>query len=393
MVKKVLLVGSSFSAVPILLKLKSRGYHVSVCGSIASDPCHQLADASYSIDYSDAEAVIGLVNSQHFDFIVPSCNDFSYLSCAEVAQKFGYPGFDPYPVAVSLHTKSRFRHEARTCGLKAPSSFQVEQGEPVTLGGLALPVLVKPTDSFSGRGVTKVVDKTALAGAVGEAFAHSRNGLVVIEEFVEGRLYSHSAFIQDRKIVFDVFADEFCTIYPYQVDCSCHPSSLTLSVQDAVRSEMSKLIDHLHLTDGLLHTQFIADDSGVWIIECMRRCPGDLYYWMIELSTAVDYLDLYVRPYVGECMPTDIRSPPAKFIGRHTISVAKPIVAGMFTHRIPAQQVRIVPLKTSGELLGPAPFDKLAILFAEFAGQAEMQAITPNMANLVSINTPQDLQL
>ena len=390
MIKRALLVGSSFSAVPILFRLKSRNIHVSVCGSIAEDPCHGYADRSYFIDYSDKDALLRLVRAEGFDYIVPSCNDYSYMSCAWVAQHCGFSGFDSFDVADILHTKARFRRMMRDGGLRSPRFVHLDENAPVSSGDLTYPVLVKPTDSFSGRGVTKVGSPADLQHSVSHAVASSRSRGVVIEEFVDGNLYSHSAFIKDRNIAFDVFVDEFCTVYPYQVDCSCHPSSLSDQIKDAVRAETVKLMNHLNLTDGLLHTQFIASGGAFWIIECMRRCPGDLYYTMIELSTSVDYIDLYVKPFVQEEIP-DVTAPSnPRCIGRHTISVSSPVAAFMYSHSIPAKEVRTVPLKESGKMLKAAPFDKLAILFAEFDSRDEMHKITPNLASHISIYPPWD---
>jgi hypothetical protein len=51
----------------------------------------------------------------------------------------------------------------------------------------------------------------------------------------------------------------------------------------------------------------------------------------------------------------------------------------------------VVPLKESGFKLDPAPFDKLAILFAEFDDRKTMHEVTPNMAELVQIRTLGDV--
>ena len=55
-----LLVGSSFSAIPLFFALKRRGLRVEVCGNLPGDPCHQYADASHAIDYSDREALLAV---------------------------------------------------------------------------------------------------------------------------------------------------------------------------------------------------------------------------------------------------------------------------------------------------------------------------------------------
>lgn len=389
--KRALLVGSSFSAAPIFFLLKKRGLHVSVCGSLETDPCHQYADASFYIDYSDREALLSLVESEKFDYVVPSCNDYSYMSCAWFAERLGYPGFDNFDVATIIHTKNEFRRITQQYDIPAPRANRQQGDLPVDVSGLEYPLLVKPTDSFSGRGVTKVLDASKLSVAVDTARQASRSGEVVLEEFVDGALYSHSAFIHNREIVVDFFVDEFCSVYSYQVDCSNHPSRLVSGMQSKIRATMTQLIKRLDLQDGLLHTQFIANSEQYWIIECMRRCPGDLYGSLIERSTGTAYMDYFVRPFLGEVIHHDAKLVSYKPIGRHTISVQNPVSTYTFSQSIPALNVHITPLKNSGERLKEAPFDKLAILFAEYPDLSTMLDVTPRLAEFVSLESLEEV--
>lgn len=389
MPKRALLVGSSFSAAPIFFALKSQNMHVSVCGNDRTDPCHQYADASYFIDYSNPDALISLIAQEKFDFIVPSCNDYAYMSSTLAAERLTYPGFDAYEVALTLYNKRLFRIFTQQYQLPTPKFLQINANEINKSLALNFPLLVKPVDSFSGRGVTKVNSINELTEAIALALKSSRSEEFVVEEFVEGELHSHSAFIQDGKIITEFFADEFCTVYPYQVNCSNHPSLLKTAVKQAVALAIQKLVSLLKLSDGLLHTQFIVNQNQFWIIECMRRCPGDLYGKMITLSTDIDYINLYIKPFINQKLP-DINQDQSfeyKMIGRHTISVVEQMASFSFSCNIPSKQTQIVPLKCSGELLRAAPYDKLAILFIEYLHQQQMQEITVNLDQFVSIQT------
>lgn len=383
--RKVLLVGSSYSAAPIFFALKRYGLHVSVCGKLKSDPCHQFSDASFYVDYSKWKDLNQIVESEKFDYLVPTCNDYSYMACVPIAEKHGFYGFDRPEVAAFLHTKNEFRRSSARYGLRAPRYISLTEGEVVELQGLQPPLLVKPVDSFSGRGMTKVVDSAQLSQAIKYAVQESRSRKVVVEEFVGGDLHSHSAFIQDGRVALDFFVDEFCTVYPYQVDCSNHPSSLAERIRDAVRMEINKLAGAADLNDGLLHTQFITNGDQYWIIECMRRCPGDLYGTLISLSTGIDYEDLFVRPFLNLRLADELPKQRKKFFGRHTISIDKALINFSFSQSIPAKSVEIVALKKSGEELGAAPFDKLAILFAEFSDEQTMLQVTPRFSDFVHI--------
>ena len=391
MKKKVLLVGSSFSAAPLLFTLKKYGFNVATCGNIPSDPCHQLADAVFLMDYSNKNDLLELVRAEKFDYIVPSCNDYAYMSCAWVAENLHYPGFDSFEKTRILHTKDAFREFAQREGFPVPAFLKIAQGESIASHGLLFPLLVKPVDSFSGRGVTKINASQELPTAIDAAIRSSRSNQAVVEEFVDGTLHSHSAFIQNGAIVFDVFVDEYCTVYPYQVNCSNHPSFLSERTKKKVQRCMSALIDALNLSNGLLHTQFIANGDNFWIIECMRRCPGDLYGRLIELSTHISYTDYYTRPFIGKELSHNVVNKRFLSYGRHTISTDRVTTSYSFSHNLSCDNVDVVPLKNSGEILNAAPFDKLAILFAKYTSKRQMLAITPKLANHVSIRSLEDI--
>lgn len=383
--KKALLLGSSFSAVPLLNRLKRRGIYVAVAGNQPDDPCHEYADASFAINYADPQQLLSVLENNGFDYLVPSCNDFAYLSGTEVANLIGFPGYDSVETAAILHQKDLFRQFTTRHEYAVPAYVKLGSNNS-TESPIGYPCLIKPVDSFSGRGVSKVSSAQVWAEALQNAQAASRSCEVIVEQFVEGNLYSHSAFIRDGQIVVDSFVDEFCTVYAYQVNCSNHPSRLSEHHQALIRAQINRLITHLQLADGLLHTQFIANAEQVYLIECMRRCPGDLFGILIEKSIGLDYMDMYLQPFVGEVMSRPALSAP-KYISRHTISVNIPKACFSVTHHMPAISVDYVPLKESGHRLGVAPFDKLGIVFAEHFDQKQLFELTPQWADFIEINT------
>lgn len=383
--KKVLLVGTSFSATPIFFELKKRGLHVTACGALKTDPVHQYSDESAYVDYSDRKSLLEVAEAGHYDYLVPTCNDYSYLSASWVAEKLGLPGFDSLEVSEVLHTKSRFRDFTSSQGLKAPEIY-----EPVrrNYSNIPTPCLVKPVDAFSGKGITRVDSTKHLPAAIEKAENASKLRKCVLEQYVTGTLHSHSAFIRNGKILLDFFVDEFCTVYQYQVNCSNHPSRLRTTLRDAVRQEIQKLAESLRICDGLLHTQFITNESEFWIIECMRRCPGDLYGRLIERSTSVNYTQLFIAPFIEEDYAENVAPAHQLPYGRHTVSTTNEIVYFSSIQHIPTAAVEVIQIKPSGEVLGPAPDDKAAILVFPFQDAESMFELTPRLAEMVRLTTP-----
>lgn len=392
MAERVLLLGSSFSAMPLLMRLKRSGLRVEVCGAYRDDPCHRYADRSHFINYADKEALLTLCKKERFDFIVPSCNDYAYNAASYVSQNMGgHPGFDPYEITMTLHTKDRFRALTALLNLPAPQGVSLGPEDPHAKAlSLRIPLLVKPIDSFSGKGISRVEKIEQLDAAIHQARSVSPTEKVVVEEFLEGELFSHSAFLCDGKIDADYFVREYCTVYPYQVDSSCIAYDLSPKIQEGMRKAVETLAAHLGLTDGLIHTQFLADGESFGMIEVMRRCPGDLYGSLIERATGFDYTGAYLSPFVAGRIERKNCGKIVRYVARHTVSVDRPTVFRSVEVAGECRDFNIVPLKNSGEPLKPAPADKAAIVFLEFGSEEKVLRFVPHPKESVRVGSYQE---
>ena len=385
--KKALLVGSSYSSIPILKILKKIPLELSVCGYLKSDPCHLYADKSFYIDYSDKYALLKLCKKEKFDYIIPCCNDTSYLSCSYVANELniGY-GFDKYDISQLIHSKKKFQEYTQSKKFPSPLKIDKELLERDDIKKIKFPILVKPDKSFSGKGITKLTNSDNLKEAISFASKNSENKKFIIEEFVEGSLHSLSAFISKGKILTSYFVDEFCSVYSYQVDSSYLSTSLTQKIKKEVIENIQKFISELNLLDGLIHTQFIANKDKFSIIEITRRAPGDLYGTLIEKTTTYNYWKFYTYPFINKEIVLGKDCPP-KYITRYTITSNKNIFMQSFDYKLTAKQITVIPLKSSGYSCKKAPFDKIAIIFVEFNNKQQMIENTVKMTKLINIET------
>jgi biotin carboxylase len=385
--KKTLLCDANFCVLPLVDSILSKMHHLSVAGMIETDPAHKIANNSVLIDYSNIDLLQKKIVEEGYDYIVPGCNDRSYFSLSKIAEKLGYPGFDKFETTLIINYKDKFRSFAESKGYPIPRSVN----DLSEISSLQFPILIKPIDSFSGKGIQKIFEKCDLTKEWEIAKKFSKEGGVIAEEFVDGKLYSHSAFIKDKKIVIDFFVNEYCTVYPYQVNSSNISDDLNFNIQSDLKEWVEKFSQDLDLVDGLIHTQFISNGTNFYLIEVTRRCPGDLYSKLIEMSTGINYAELYTLPFIGEKLPTKIERKFTKFISRHTVSTDQDSIFLSSSVDIDNCGVLNIQLKTSGQKMLAAPFDKSGIYFIEFKNAVEMQKNTENLKNYITIQklTPQ----
>ena len=358
---KVLLVDTNVASAPIHQYLVGAGFEVHVVGRNPNDFLAKSAGNYVNLDYSDVEATLALVERLGARYIVPGCNDLSYQTCAAIAARRPFPGVDALEASRTILNKQDFRRYAGANDIPAPH----EVAEADWASGR--PVIVKPVDAYSGRGVTalKAPSRQEVGAAITLAKGFSASGACIVEEFVEGQLYSHTAFIDEGGVVADFIVEEHGRTNPFAVDTSRVVFDFNPAMLGKVRAAIEAIGRDLKLRPGLVHTQFIANGDRFWIIEITRRCPGDLYSLLISLSTGFNYAENYARPFIGA--PFDGAAQHRRAVMRHTISLGEEQTYGSLQFHRPVEIEAFVPLALAGDRVPASPFGRIGILFARAA--------------------------
>lgn len=368
---RILLIDTNISSWPIYEYLIGAGFDVYVVGGNPDDYLAKVAKKYINLDYSNINEMHQLIDSLGIELVVPGCNDRSYEVCSRLNVERNFKGIESCINTEILNNKEKFRHFASKNDIPVPALLSEKEALDY------VPVIVKPVDSFSGRGITVVHQnrRDLLERAVTNAATHSRSGNCIVEKYVTGQLYSHSAFIVKQKIMQDFFVEEHCIVSPFAVDTSRVVSNLDSEVVSMLRGVVRLLADKLCLTDGLVHTQFIAQGKQGWIVEVTRRCPGDLYSKLIEFSTGFNYAEMYAGPFVGRELVIKQACQPEKHVVRHTITQPESGVFSSlaFQHELPL--FRYYSLACSGDRIAASPFGRVGIFFTSSISAAHQDRI------------------
>lgn len=291
---KVLLLDTAFAALPIYDYLVSEGHEVWTIGNRSEDILARRAGARWiEQDYSDIAAVARHADRVGIERVVPGCTDVSIATAASlpIAEEW----LDKPETVQKLSDKETFRALCHALDLPAPRAL--ESGEIPTDGTW----ICKPVDAFSGRGISILnkVDATSFNAAVELARRASPTERYVVEEYVTGQLHSCTGFVENQRLVDTHYVIEGSSANPFAVDTSYVRNDVPEAARWSLEDGLSRLSAAIKLKDGLLHTQFILDGERIYIIECSRRCPGDLYSLLIEYSTGTCYGARYASYFVG----------------------------------------------------------------------------------------------
>jgi D-alanine-D-alanine ligase len=196
------------------------------------------------------------------------------------------------------------------------NSVRLIKGEPYSMGAileqLRLPVFVKPNESGSSLGVSKVKAVEELLPAIEKAFREDNE--VLIEEFIEGReltigvykvggrLYTLPATeILSKNEFFDYEAK-----YTPGVTTEVTPAEITDNIRDLLETKAASLYRHLNCR-GIVRMDFILENSSgkLFFLE-VNTMPGQSENSIVpqQVRAAGKTLKEFYGELIEDCLQT-----------------------------------------------------------------------------------------
>lgn len=303
--KKVLVIGGGHAELPLIRELKERGYYVGTVGNNKDGLGHKIADTFNFLDFSNEILINEYFKSNHFDFVIPGCNDFAMITASYIAEKNKLGNLDSFELTKKIHHKNSFREICRELNLNAPKAEAFNNINDALIYikiniTKSNSLIVKPIDLTGGKGISKINQNDDYTSLLENAFNRSKVQKVVIEEFIEGTNHGFSCFVINNKIAWYFWDDEYYYIDNYSVAGTSYPGTSKIETLNALKEQLEQMSFSLGLVDGLLHVQYIDFNGKPYIVEIMRRPPGDLYLNFVEESSLSNYTKLIVDFYLNK---------------------------------------------------------------------------------------------
>ncbi|MFG4657094.1 hypothetical protein ACF0BG_19425, partial [Acinetobacter baumannii] len=229
--------------------------------------------------------------------------------------------------------------------------------------------------SYSGRGISifKPAHNVDAQLYWDQAAAESPTHEALIEEYIQGDLYSFSAFIENNSVIQYFIVREGSSSNPYAVDTSfvVHQPSSHLVAQ--LSQGVEKISRTLKLTDGLFHLQYILKNDEPYFIEATRRCPGDLYSLLIEYSTGFEYAAKFASYFTNRSLETTKKH--CDHVIRHTITSLQSCIYRGLNFKISLDVMEFFPLLRVGEFILERQKNRAGILFVKTESSEKQEAI------------------
>lgn len=316
--KKILLLGGSAQQVVAIETASKFGYYTVLCDYLADNPGQYVADKFYLVSTTDKNAVLDVAKREQVSGVLAYASDPAAPTAAYVADKLGLPG-NPYESVEILCNKDKFRtflSENGFCTPKAKGYDEIESAiEDLKSSYFSFPVIVKPVDSSGSKGVGRIDEVSEIEDKLNYAMSYSRNGRIIIEEYVEklGYQIAGDGLSIDGKLVFRCFAndhfDSQCT-NPFVPISASFPYNMSFEIQTKIHEEIQRLLTLLNMGTCTYNFDMRIDrDYNVYLMEVAPRDGGNYIPDIIRYCTGVDLVECSVKAAMGESLK-DIKISP-----------------------------------------------------------------------------------
>lgn len=312
--RKILLLGGSAAQLIAIEKAKELGYYTVLCDFLPDNPGQYIADSFHLVSTTDKEAVLEVAKQEQVDGIVAYSSDPAAPTAAYVANAMNLPGMD-YNVVRHFCEKQLFRDFLLKNGFNVPQSVEVKVPydlKSIDVSHLHFPVIVKPTDSSGSKGITVLEDEIGLQDALAYAQEYSRNGVLIIEEFIrrdhpcviEAEIFAIDGKVVTWGLINSIRDTESNPLLPAAYS---YPLNLPESRKELVKKEVSRLVAVTGKTSGAFNIEMIIDKhERLFFLDAGPRNGGNMLPEFISMIARKDIVEATIKTVMGDTDGLDI---------------------------------------------------------------------------------------
>jgi formate-dependent phosphoribosylglycinamide formyltransferase (GAR transformylase) len=302
---------------PLIVRAKELGYETHVFGVARGEVGEKTADFFHPVDLLDYDQLWEECKKLDPCGIACICSELAMHPYNFLMRKRGIPCNSEWTEKISTD-KYLMRKAMKEGGVDSPNFMLVSDKMDLTevmanLAGFRYPLIVKPVDLSSSRGVCKIDSEENLQEALNYALGWSNKKEVILEEFIEGPEYSGESIAYEGNYKLLAITEKHTTGAPHFVETGHRqPADLSAEMHKKVEETLYKAFKAMNIQYGAIHPEFrITNDGKIYFMEIATRMGGDCIGTdLTPLSSGYDFMGMVINIGSGKAPDfTKIRKP------------------------------------------------------------------------------------
>lgn len=297
---KILVLAGGADQIALIQELKSRGHEVVLLDYFENPPAKHYADKHIVASTLDVEAVEKYAIEENVSLICTACTDQALLTVSYVSERLGLPCYVDYQTGLNVTNKSYMKKVLTDNNIPTARFTIVDKPDEGIIQGYKFPLVVKPVDCNSSKGVKRVDTIEEYRRFLTEAVQYSRTHTAIVEEYKEGKEISADFYVENgvAKLLSATTSSKIKNKKSFTILCSDYPA-LNEPQEKKVALIAQDISKAFNLDNTPLLIQLIVNDNEINVIEFSARMGGGSKYKLIEVLSGVNIMSKYVDRILG----------------------------------------------------------------------------------------------
>lgn len=297
---KILVLAGGSDQIALINELHNRKIYVILVDYYDNPPAKNYADKFFKESTLNVEAVKNIAINENVDLLTTACTDQALLTVAKVSEDIGLPCYISYQTALNVTNKSYMKKVMIDNNIPTARYIITNNIEKGEIKEFEYPLVVKPVDCNSSKGVRKVVKEQELKEYLNDAIELSRTHTAIVEEFKKGEEISVDFYVEGNlaKFLCATKSNKIKNTDSFTITQSCYPA-VDESQINQLTVIANKVVKSFNITNSPLFIQLITDGEKFDVLEFSARMGGGSKYKLIEILSGVDIMKVYVDRILG----------------------------------------------------------------------------------------------
>ncbi len=299
---RVAILGTNEYQNPLILRAREMGYETHVFGWPTGAVGEKTADVYHPVNILEYDLLWNEVRKVNPCGIASIASELAMRPMNYLLRKMGIPcnSIETETIATD---KYLMRCAMQKGGVDGPKfALVTENFDEKELRGFGYPLIIKPVDLSSSRGVMKIESVDELNEAISYALGWSKKKRAIIEEFIEGPEYSGESIAYNGEYRLLAVTEKTTTGAPHFVETGhSQPAKLSQDMRMKVEKVLYKAFASMGIEYGAVHPEFrITKEGRICLMEIGARMGGDcIGSDLVPLSSGYDYMGMVIAVGCG----------------------------------------------------------------------------------------------
>lgn len=300
--KKLLILGANPETIPLIEKANSMGIYTIVTDYNHDAYAKKFASKSYDIDGKDIDALVELCLKEKIDGVLVGVADRLIVPYQKICEKLHLPCYGDSNQCNILTDKILFELYCKKYGIAGIPSYDISMidfnnNEYIGKEDIKFPLLVKPADSNSSKGLSICRNYQELKEGIIAAERISATKRILVERFMDcDDIFINYTFINGECIVTEI-ADRYKNKCYNAALCiaSFAPSKYTNLYFEKVHNKLIKMFESLNMGTSTLTISAFVDNDEFYFYDPGFRLQGEAPNITIDKITGFDQLEMLIE--------------------------------------------------------------------------------------------------